>query len=161
MLEIVIKSKCISIPLRQDKTIWSGSVSNDEYLHHGSQFFLAVSAKMGIDDVIKRVPQLVKVSATDEMQNLIRLSLPGLTLRHSPSPPSSILFKLENQYFGINQSGPLWERITQSRNVQRARAVGDCRRQSGVASAIAIAATLHLRQGAFRRPNVRARSKNR
>lgn len=117
MLEIVIKSKCISIPLRQDKTIWSGSVSNDEYLHHGSQFFLAVKAKMGMDDVIKRVPQLVKVSATDEMQNLIRLALPGLTLRHSPSPPSSILFKLENQYFGINQSGPLWERITQSRNI--------------------------------------------
>jgi type VI secretion system protein ImpJ len=117
LLETVIKSKCISIPLRLDKSIWSGTISNEEYLHHGSQFFLAVSARMGIDDLIKRVPQLVKISPTDEMQNLIRLSLPGLTLRHAPSPPSSILFKLENQYFSLNQSGPLWDRITQSRNI--------------------------------------------
>lgn len=117
MLEMVIKSKCISIPLRLDKSIWSGTINNDEYLRQGSQFFLAISAKMGIDDLIKRVPQLVKICSTDEMQNLIRLSLPGITLRHAPSPPSTIIFKHENQYFNLNQSGPLWERIAQSRNI--------------------------------------------
>jgi type VI secretion system protein ImpJ len=99
-----------------DKTIWSGTVSNDSYLRD-SQFFLAVGAKMGVDDLIKRVPQLVKISPSDEMQNLIRLALPGVTLRHTPAPPSAISFKLDNQYFSLNQSGRLWDKITQSRNI--------------------------------------------
>jgi type VI secretion system protein ImpJ len=117
LLETVIPSKCVSIPLRLiEKTIWAGTVSNEEYLHD-SQFFLAVGAKMGVDDVIKRVPQLVKISPSDEMQNLIRLSLPGMTLRHVPAPPSAITFKLDNQYFSLNQTGRLWDKITQSRNI--------------------------------------------
>lgn len=117
LLETVIPSKCVSIPLRLvDKSVWSGTVTNDEYLRN-SQFFLAIGAKMGVDDLIKRVPQLVKVSPSDEMQNLIRLALPGVTLRHAPAPPSAIAFKLDNQYFSLNQSGRLWEKITQSRNI--------------------------------------------
>jgi len=117
LLETVIPSKCVSIPLRLiEKTIWTGTVSNEEYLRD-SQFFLAVGAKMGVDDVIKRVPQLVKVSSSDEIQNLIRLSLPGITLRHAPTPPSAISFKLDNQYFSLNQTGRLWDKITQSRNI--------------------------------------------
>jgi type VI secretion system protein ImpJ len=117
LLETVIPSKCVSIPLRLvDKTIWAGTVTNDEYLRN-SQFFLAVGAKMGVDDLIKRVPQLVKISPSDEMQNLIRLALPGVTLRHTPAPPPAISFKLDNQYFSLNQSGRLWDKITQSRNI--------------------------------------------
>jgi type VI secretion system protein ImpJ len=117
LLETVIPSKCVSIPLRLiEKTIWAGTVSNEEYLHD-SQFFLAVGAKMGVDDMIKRVPQLVKISPSDEMQNLIRLSLPGITIRHAPTPPPAISFKLDNQYFSLNQTGRLWDKITQSRNI--------------------------------------------
>jgi type VI secretion system protein ImpJ len=117
LLETVIKSKCVSIPLRlTEKFVWAGTVTNEEYLHD-SQFFLAVGAKMGVDEVIKRVPQLVKVSPSDEMQNLVRLSLPGITLRHTPAPPSAITFRLDNQYFSLNQTGRLWDKITQSRNI--------------------------------------------
>jgi type VI secretion system protein ImpJ len=117
LLETVIPSKCVSIPLRlTDKSIWSGTVTNEEYFGD-TQFFLAVGAKMGVDDLIKRVPQLVKISASDEMQNLIRLSLPGITLRHAATPPPAIRFTLDNQYFSLNQSGRLWDRITQSRNI--------------------------------------------
>jgi type VI secretion system protein ImpJ len=117
LLETVIPSKCVSIPLRLvDKAIWSGTVTNEEYLRN-SQFFLAVGAKMGVDDLIKRVPQLVKVSSSDEMQNLVRLALPGITLRHAPAPPAAITFKLDNQYFSLNQTGRLWDKITQSRNI--------------------------------------------
>lgn len=117
LLETVIPSKCVSIPLRLiEKTIWAGTVNNEEYLRN-SQFFLAIGAKMGVDDIIKRVPQVVKISPSDEMQNLIRLALPGITLRHTPAPPSAISFKMDNQYFSLNQTGRLWDKITQSRNI--------------------------------------------
>ncbi len=46
-----------------------------------------------------------------------RSAKPGLTLRHTSTPPDAIPMRLENQYFLLNQGGPLWEGITQSRQL--------------------------------------------
>ncbi len=117
LMETVIPSKFISIPLQvKDRFVWGGAVTEDQYFQ-GSQFYLAVSAKMGMDEVIRKVPQLVKVSATDEIQHLIRNSLPGLPLRHIPVPPAAIPIKLDNQYFALNQSGELWNMMKLSRQI--------------------------------------------
>jgi len=43
--------------------------------------------------------------------------LPGLTLRHTPVPTPAIPMKLENQYFSLNQGGPLWDAIMLSRQI--------------------------------------------
>ena len=37
-----------------------------------------------MDEVIGKVPQLVKVAPPDEIQNLVRLALPGVTLGMPP-----------------------------------------------------------------------------
>jgi len=118
LLETVLPSKCISVPLRQtaEKYIWSGSISEEQWLRN-SQFFLAVSAQMGLDDLIRKVLNLVKVSPPDEIQRLVRHSLPGLTLRHTPTPPSAISSRTDSQYFGLNQTGRLWEGIVRSHNL--------------------------------------------
>jgi type VI secretion system protein ImpJ len=91
-------------------------VTQDQYFRD-SQFFLAVSSKMGVDDIIRKVPQFVKISAQDEIQHLIRNALPGLPLRHTPVPPPAIPLKLDNQYFSLNQSGDLWNSIVLSRQI--------------------------------------------
>ena len=117
LMETVIPSKFISVPLElRDRLVWGGTVTEDEYFRN-SQFYLAVSAKMGIDEIIRRVPQLVKVSSQDDIQRLIRNSLPGLPLRHVPVPPPAIPIKLDNQYFALNQSGDLWNTMMLSRQV--------------------------------------------
>jgi type VI secretion system protein ImpJ len=117
LMETVIPSKFVAVPLTlRDRFIWSGTVTEDQYFRD-SQFFLSVSAKMGVDDLIKKVPQLVKISHQDGIQNLIRNSLPGLTLRHVQVPPGAIPMKLENQYFSLNQAGPLWDAIMLSRQI--------------------------------------------
>ena len=72
---------------------------------------------MGVDDIIRKVPQLMKVSAQDDIQRIVRNSLPGLTLRHTPVPPSAIPMKLDNQYFAVNQGGELWDAVTASRQI--------------------------------------------
>jgi len=91
LLETAIPSKCVSVPLAlTEKSIWSGVVSKEEYFKK-SQFFLSVSAAMGVDDIVKQVPKQVKVSPPAEVQRLIRNALPGLTLRHAPVPP--VLFR--------------------------------------------------------------------
>jgi type VI secretion system protein ImpJ len=117
LMETVIPQNYVAVPLELvDRFIWSGTIADDEYFRN-SQFFLAVSAQMGVDDIIRKVPQLVKVASRDEVPRLVRHSLPGLTLRHAAAPPSAIPVKFDNQYFTLNQSGPLWEGIRQARNL--------------------------------------------
>jgi type VI secretion system protein ImpJ len=117
LMETVIPSKFVSVPLEvKDRFIWGGSVTEDQYFRD-SQFFLAVSAKMGVDDIIRKVPQLIKISAQDDIQRIIRNALPGLTLRHTPVPPPAIPMKLDNQYFALNQGGELWNAIMLSRQI--------------------------------------------
>jgi type VI secretion system protein ImpJ len=117
LMETVIPSKFVSVPLEvRDRFVWGGTVTEDQYFRD-SQFFLAVSAKMGVDDLIRKVPQLVKISSSDDIQRLIRNALPGITLRHTPVPPPAIPMKLDNQYFALNQSGDLWNMITLSRQI--------------------------------------------
>jgi type VI secretion system protein ImpJ len=117
LMETVIPSKFVSVPLEiKDHFVWDGAVSEDQYFRN-SQFFLAVSAKIGVDDIIRKVPQLVKISAQDDIQRLIRNALPGLPLRHTPVPPSAIPLKLDNQYFALNQGGELWNAMMLSRQI--------------------------------------------
>lgn len=117
LMETVIPSKFVSIPLEViDRFNWFGTVTEDEYFRN-SQFFLSVSSKMGIDDLIRKVPTLVRVAAKDEIQRLVRNALPAISLRHTPTPPAAIPVRLDSQYFSLNQSGPLWDSIMLSRQI--------------------------------------------
>jgi type VI secretion system protein ImpJ len=117
LMETVIPSKFVSVALEvRDRFVWGGTVTEDQYFRD-SQFYLAVSAKMGVDDIIRKVPQLVKVSSQDDIQRLIRNALPGLPLRHIPVPPAAIPIKLDNQYFALNQGGELWNAMMLSRQI--------------------------------------------
>jgi type VI secretion system protein ImpJ len=117
LLETAIPSKCIVVPLTlTEKSIWSGQIAKDEYFKR-SQFFLSVSAAMGIDDIVKQVPKQVKISPPVEIVRLVRNALPGVTLRHAPVPPGAIPVKMGKQYFSLNQSGILWDGIVKTQSV--------------------------------------------
>jgi type VI secretion system protein ImpJ len=117
LLETAIPSKCVVVPLRAvEKSVFAGQVTDEQYFKK-TQFFLAAGAQMGMDDLIKQVPKLLKVSPPAEIHRLVRNALPGLTLRHTPVPPAAIPVKLERQYFALNQSGILWDGIVKSSQV--------------------------------------------
>jgi type VI secretion system protein ImpJ len=117
LLETVLPSKCVAIPLQPvDKLVWSGTITDERYLKD-SQFILSVSAEMAVDELITKFPRLAKLGSPNEISRLVRFALPGVVLRHLPSPPSSVPTKLDNQYFSLVQSGPLWEALAQARAV--------------------------------------------
>jgi type VI secretion system protein ImpJ len=117
LLETAIPSKCVVVPLRAvEKSVFAGQITEEQYFKK-TQFFLAAGAQMGMDDLIKQVPKLLKVSPPAEIHRLVRNALPGLTLRHTPVPPAAIPVKLERQYFALNQSGILWDGIVKSSQV--------------------------------------------
>ncbi len=117
LMETVIPQKFVSVPLElSDRFLWTGRVTEDAYFRN-SQFFLAVSAKMGVDDLIRKVPTIVKAASAEDIQRLVRNALPAVALRHTPTPPEAVPVRLDNQYFLLNQGGPLWEAITRSRQI--------------------------------------------
>jgi type VI secretion system protein ImpJ len=117
LLETVLPAKCIPIPLeRKGKLIWSGRIADERCLKD-AYLFLSVSAPLSVEDLLGKFPKLARVSCPDEMDRLIQKSLPGISLRHTPSPPSAIPINLDNQYFGLGQHGPLWEGVLKSRTI--------------------------------------------
>lgn len=117
LMETAIPSKCISIPLVvTEKSIWSGEITDEQHFKK-TQFFLSAGAQMGVDDLLKQIPRLLKVSPPGEIHRLVRNALPGITLRHTPVPPSAIPVRLERQYFALNQAGILWENVVKSQKI--------------------------------------------
>jgi type VI secretion system protein ImpJ len=117
LLETAIPSKCISVALQLvKKNVWAGAIADEQHLKR-SQFILSVGAQMGVEDVIKQVPKLVKISPPAEISRVIDYSLPAVKLAHTPVPPSAVPVKLQRQYFALNQSGTLWNGIVESKQV--------------------------------------------
>jgi type VI secretion system protein ImpJ len=117
LLETAIPSRCIVVPLvLTEKSVWSAEIKEEQYFKK-TQFMLSVSAQMGVDDVVKQVPKLMKVSPPAEIHRLIRNALPGVTLRHTPVPPAAVPVRLDRQYFALNQSGILWDGIVKSQQL--------------------------------------------
>jgi len=115
LLDIVRQSKCLAMPLRPvERFIWSGSL-NDERQLDAAHFLISVNSAIPVEELISKFPRLAKISTSNELPRLIRASLPGLSLRHQPSPPASVPINLSCQYFSLTASGPIWENILKAR----------------------------------------------
>jgi type VI secretion system protein ImpJ len=116
LLETVIPSNFVSLPLTLTQaSIHATSIDDDKYLLN-TRMYLAVNADMPEGELILKTPQLIKACSANHLEHLVRQALPGLPLRHVPIPPSSIPIKLNYQYFSIQQTGPAWEAVRRARN---------------------------------------------
>jgi len=116
MLDTNVKRNFVALPLKFTRdTIYAASIDKDAYFE-GSKFYLAISADIRDADLIDRVPRLLKACSASDIENLIRLALPGLRLQHLATPPRAIPVKLRQQYFAIEQSGKYWESVLRARN---------------------------------------------
>jgi type VI secretion system protein ImpJ len=124
LLETVVPTNLVSLPLKQVKgSIYATAIDNEKLLAN-TRMYLAVSAETSEDVIIKKVPQLLKVCSATHIEHLIKQALPGVQLKHLPNPPDAIPVKLKYQYFSLNQSGAAWEAVTRARNLA-AYAPGD------------------------------------
>ena len=117
LLETVVPSNFVSLPLKLvQPSIYATSINDDKYLVN-TKMYLAVSAEMNEGELIGKTPYLIKVCSANHIEHLVRQALPGVPLTHAPRPPSSIPVKLNSQYFSLNQSGVAWEAIVRARNL--------------------------------------------
>ncbi|HKW11548.1 MAG TPA: type VI secretion system baseplate subunit TssK, partial [Gemmatimonadaceae bacterium] len=90
LLETVVPATTVSIPLRLvQPSVYAAALDQDKYLA-APQIFLALSASGRANELVQRVPQLLKVSAAAQLDHLIRQALSGLVLTYVPNPPSSV-----------------------------------------------------------------------
>lgn len=117
LLETVVPANYVSLPLKLvAPSVYATAIEQDRYLS-GPDWFLAVNAELRQDELVRRVPQLVKVGSAARVEQLIKQALPGLELRHVANPPSAVPVRLGYQYFQLGRSGPEWDGVAKTRNL--------------------------------------------
>jgi type VI secretion system protein ImpJ len=115
LLETVIPSRCVPIPLEKTRdTLYIGRVE-DERLLKDAGFFLAVRAQMPESKLIEGVPRVVKIGSRDVIDTIIGSALPGVVLTHASPPPAPIPTRVGFRYFMLDTIGPYWDGIKGSK----------------------------------------------
>jgi type VI secretion system protein ImpJ len=117
LLETVVPANTVSIPLRVvQPSVHAAALDQDKYLA-APQIFLAISSTARANELVARVPTLLKVSAAGQLDHLIRQALAGIALTYVPTPPSAVPVKLDYHYFLLQKSGPEWDAVARARNI--------------------------------------------
>lgn len=115
LLETVIPSRCVPIPLEKTRdTLYVGRIE-DERLLKEAGFYLAVRAQMPESKLIEGVPRVVKIASRDVIDSVIGSALPGVVLTYSNPPPAPIPARVGFKYFQLDSMGPYWNGITGSK----------------------------------------------
>ncbi|MBW7984867.1 type VI secretion system baseplate subunit TssK [Enterobacillus tribolii] len=91
--------------------IWSASVLPSE-LRSFSNLVLAVHAQLPMDVLSQQFHAQAKISAPQQLHELVRSHLPGLILQGLPVPPRQIPYSSGYVYFELQKNGPFWEKIS-------------------------------------------------
>ncbi len=117
LLETVIPTRCVAIPLERTKeSLYIGRITDERLLTH-AEFFLGVSARIPETQLVERVPRKSKIASIDTINFLLGQALPGVPLRLVPIPPGPIPARMGFKYFRLEKLGSYWDAISASRSV--------------------------------------------
>jgi len=117
-LEVSMPTSAILVPLpaRSEKGFY-GTFLKDDRLFGPAEWVIGARAQAREEDIIEKVPALVKICSGDGLQRLLKEGKGGLELRHLASPPTEIAPKLGTHYFRVEPTGPCWESIHTHRSI--------------------------------------------
>ena len=117
LLDTVLSSNYVRIPLeRQTDSQWIGRIQ-DQRLLSGAHFYLAASGEVPERKLVDELPLRMKVSGAEEIATLVNAALPGLPMTHTVRPPAGLPLRPGLQYYHLEKSGRLWDSIVRSNNV--------------------------------------------
>jgi type VI secretion system protein ImpJ len=111
LLDTIIPTKYVIIPLIKTPQLWYVGQIHDDRLLASAQFYLAANAQIAANRLIEEVPAKAKISSPDEVNALIGRAVPGVSLTHEPVPPTAIPVKPGFKYYHLHTSGRFWEAI--------------------------------------------------
>ena len=115
LLDTVVPRTTASITLTRidGRSVHQTRLDDERYLR-ADELFLAVRADLPRPELLSVAPTL-KVAAFDQLDYLVKQSLPGLRLSHAARLPDGVPLKLEYEYFRVDRDSDLWRGIAKSR----------------------------------------------
>jgi type VI secretion system protein ImpJ len=86
---------------------WVSTIT-DRNLYQSGFFFLAVRAAASADEVRQLFPSVAKIGPVEKMQQIVDSALPGVPLRHTPTPPPQLRVLPGFVYFELDRGVPDW-----------------------------------------------------
>ena len=117
LLNTVIASNFISIPLRQIKpSYYMGDLSSDK-ITRSSQLYLSVSSSLPMHELVNLVPRRFKVATPDAVEKRVLSALPGSPIAHIAQVPSAIPVRPGFGYFTLEPIGDLYDEMVRSESI--------------------------------------------
>ncbi|MDD1616908.1 MAG: type VI secretion system protein ImpJ [Methylococcaceae bacterium NSP1-2] len=114
LLSSVLEQNAIFIPLTPPKYGIRGAKVPDLNLLKDAVFVLAANAQVSIEQLRSGFPTQIKIGPVEQIQNLVRSALPGITVHPLPVAPRQIPYHAGFAYFELNKQGELWKQMQQS-----------------------------------------------
>jgi type VI secretion system protein ImpJ len=119
LLDTVISSKYLAIPLKQDEQRSRHyrarlDVAN---VDARSRLGVAVSADVPALELVQIVPLRFKIAATDDIDSIVNSALRGIELVHMAQVPAEVPIRPNTYYFSIEPKGALYESMMKAQAI--------------------------------------------
>lgn len=111
MLAAVFDRSVVQLPLEQAGPGAFVSRITDHGLYHQGYFYLAVSAASPLEEIRGLFPSVAKIGAIQKMRQIVDSALPGVPLRHAPTPPPQIRVLPGFVYFELDRGAADWRDV--------------------------------------------------
>ncbi len=108
MLSAVFDRSAQQLPLEQaGPGAWVSTIVDRNLYQHG-YFYLAVRAAATAEEVRQMFPAVAKLGAVEKMRQIVDSALPGVPLRHTPTPPPQLRVLPGYVYFELDRGAADW-----------------------------------------------------
>ena len=108
MLSAMFDRSAVQLPLEQAGPGAYVSKITDHNLFQTGYFYLAVSAASPVEEIRSIFPSIAKIGTVQKMRQIVDSALPGVPLRHTPTPPPQIRVLPGHVYFELDRGVPDW-----------------------------------------------------
>ena len=106
--------RAIAIPIQERKFGFRVALVADKSLFVGARFVLAAKASVDPEKLRSHFPAQAKVAPVDKIQELVKLALPGITMRPMPMAPMELPYHAGFNYFELDRTSELWKQLPQT-----------------------------------------------
>lgn len=111
LLSMVLEQNAIQIPLSKPKFGVYAAKRPDLNLLENAVFVLAANAQVSPELLRAHFPPQVKIGPVEEIQQLVRLALPGISIHPLPVAPRQLPFHAGFSYFELDKHSDLWKKM--------------------------------------------------
>ncbi len=112
MLSAVFERSAMQLPLDQAGPGAYVSPITDNGLYQTGYFYLAVAAAAPVEEIRGLFPSVAKVGSVQRMRQIVDSALPGVPLRHTPTPPPQLRVLPGFVYFELDRGVPDWQEFS-------------------------------------------------